>query len=166
MVGNCPQHVQGSLSLKANGKPVIHFPVALTTDETSANCSKQYNKFESCFVYFPALPAKFHGPLYINFVCASHDRDWRDVNEAVLMDFKPNGALDSGIEVYDSHTNQMVIVVTNNPRHYQVCKLGGQLQITMLLVYGHKRRSSTHNSKDTSEYSGHPPANEKCVIKC
>ncbi|TPX53433.1 hypothetical protein CcCBS67573_g09707 [Chytriomyces confervae] len=132
MVGNCPQHVQGSLSLKANGKPVIHFPVALTTDETSGNRSKRYNKFESCFVYFPALPAKFHGPSYIHFVCTSHDGDWRDVNEAVLMDFKPNGALDSGIEVYDAHTNQTVIVVSHlftvladNPRHYQVCNLGG-----------------------------------------
>ncbi|KAJ3248011.1 hypothetical protein HDU78_002445 [Chytriomyces hyalinus] len=44
---------------------------------------------------------------------------------SMKLDFKPNGALDSGIEVYDSHTNQMVIVLANNPRHYQVCNFGG-----------------------------------------
>ncbi|KAJ3280007.1 hypothetical protein HDU79_012074, partial [Rhizoclosmatium sp. JEL0117] len=87
MTGPVPAILErGELSRRANGADVIQFPVILTTDETSGNKTKRYNKFESAFAIWAAMSKEYHTSAYINFLATTHDGSWRDVAEVVLED--------------------------------------------------------------------------------
>ncbi|KAI9340904.1 hypothetical protein BDR26DRAFT_934298 [Obelidium mucronatum] len=113
MTGVAPPIVsRGSLSVRANGLAVVNFPIVLSSDETSGNKTKRYNRFESVFAFYAALPKAYHTSSFINF--------------AVLEDLTPDSDLSMGLRVWDCHTKQQVIIVSNlfaivgdNPRHYQ-----------------------------------------------
>ncbi|KAI9324767.1 hypothetical protein BDR26DRAFT_873841 [Obelidium mucronatum] len=117
MSGPTPRFRRGPLSLR---------------DETSGNKTKRYNKFESMFAIWPALPKKFHTSNFINFVSTSHEGDWRDVAEVVLQDLSEDSDLTLGLTVWDASTKSYILVVSalfsvmaDNPRHYQICNVAG-----------------------------------------
>ncbi|KAJ3073001.1 hypothetical protein HDU98_002434, partial [Podochytrium sp. JEL0797] len=122
---------RGDLSLRANGVDVVNFPLGMSTDEVSGNRSKRYNHFESVFFFFFAFARKFRTPAYA-FFAASVKANWRDVLEAVLVDFQPDSELTRGMRVFDVHSQEDILVVcriysvlADNPRHYNVGGLAG-----------------------------------------
>ncbi|KAI8820066.1 hypothetical protein BJ741DRAFT_585357 [Chytriomyces cf. hyalinus JEL632] len=123
---------RGNLSIRANGRKVINFPVICSSDETSGNTTKRYNHFENFFVIFPLLPHKFYGPRYINFAATTNTGSWSDIAEVVLHDLREGSPLSLGIKVLDSSTGEDVIVVSqllamlvDNPRAAQICHQAG-----------------------------------------
>ncbi|KAI9324823.1 hypothetical protein BDR26DRAFT_964463 [Obelidium mucronatum] len=120
---------RGPLSLKADGLDVINFPVACSSDETSGNISKRYNKFENFFVIFPALPHQFHGSKHINFVATTNEGDWKDIADVSLKDLQFGSELANGMRVFNAFTKKHVLVVSSlllmlvdNPRASNICQ--------------------------------------------
>ena len=115
----------------AGGKQVVMVPLLLSTDDTSGNKSKQWNKFDLWSMKLAGLPCKENSKLEnIHLISCSNKCAVLDMSQPIVDDL-----LDlelHGITAFDCHLKEEVLVVAplmcvlcDNPRHAEIMNHSG-----------------------------------------
>ena len=110
------------LKSQALGRPVVMLPIALFSDDTSGNRSKQWNKFDSWSLRIAGLPNSSATKLHnIHFLQC----DVLDMAKPLVEDL--NDLEMSGVVTYDAFLGKDVLLVapllailSDNPRHSEI----------------------------------------------
>lgn len=105
----------------ANGRPIFIVPVNLYTDDYSGNRSKKWNQFNGWTIILAGLPKHENAKLQnIHFLSCSNKVSVLDMATPIVKDLIE---LEKGVEVFDAHLGQQVIVIapvlcilSDNPR--------------------------------------------------
>ena len=97
-------------------------PLILYSDDTSGNKSKKWHKFDSWCVLLAGLPREANTQIpNIHFVCCSDSLSFLEMAESIAQELTQLEI--HGLEVYDAHLRQPVLVVApvlcaicDNPR--------------------------------------------------
>ena len=106
-------HISGEMSNAAGDLEVVHIAALIGTDETSCNPSKRFNLGESANYQIANVRVEDRELCYVGGIGGSIQGDWRDVMEAVLLEFQVGGVCCKGFIVYDAFRKADIFVVVS-----------------------------------------------------
>ena len=115
----------------SGGRPVVMVPLVLFSDDTSGKKSKKWHKFDSWSFVLGGLPRHENRISNLHFCCCSDVVSAMNMSGEIAIEL--NKLENEGIEAFDTHLKEMVIVVApllcivaDNPQAFELLNhLGG-----------------------------------------